>query len=541
MAPASFAQAPTPTFRINGLIDQVGTYTRNMSGTEIPPNLARNTDTALYGRTRGRLDFIGEYGKTKAVLGIEIDSWWGQMGAADTVAVGGASSSFDLNTDTLPSIETKWVYTEFEVPLIPWPTVGRLGAQPFDNAATYKVGAYATGDFAGVKIVSAITPNLKLLFTYVAVEEAGTGKRDFGSQTRGDDFAIIASAEITPLRGLDLKPMYSYFYANGVTGQPARTVRGGHSIVNGGAFAPNTVSGADGVGTGVHENRHTIGVDARWRSGPFSLDPTVLYQFGTRDAYNTTTPAYGILCNSTGNPATNCTKQTADISAWLIDIRAGYEIGPWLVQGLYMWTPGNRARDTLLKKINFFQPLDTDSSYLADWGTQITSIGVDYYQQLTTIFANPGVSIGYNKYGRQQVGVKASYALTPELSLGAGWTILWTDKAVDTDSIAPGGPNTGALPSFVDRKTGKSGRPEGESKLLGTELNAGLTWRVAPGLDFDFAVGYLFAGAALGARHTREAYCEAGKVNSASCQPPDQKDRRANDVIITTARVRFTF
>ena len=197
--------------------------------------------------------------------------------------------------------------------------------------------------------------------------------------------------------------------------------------------------------------------------------------------------------------------------------------------------PGHPSEEDQL-----YQPLDTDSSYLADWGTRITPIGVDYYQQWTTIFA-PGVSIGFNKYGRQQVGLKASYAVTPELSLGTGWTILWTDKAVDTDSIGFG-PTSGALPSFVDRKTGKSARPEGESKLLGNELDATLTWRFAPGLDFDFAFGYLFAGGALGTRHPLgAAYCEAGKINSASCQPPDQKDRKANDVIITTARVRFSF
>jgi hypothetical protein len=582
VAPAGFAQTPGPTFRINGLIDQVGTYTRNMNSLEAPPDLGRNHDTQFYGRTRGRFDFTGEYGTAKAVLGIEIDEYYGQTGFGDSngqgsttcvassggsIACGatgaGAESSFDLNTDTQANLQIKWLYTEFEVPLIPWPTVMRLGGQPFDNAATYKLAAYATGDFGGVSIVSAITRNLKLLFTYVAVEEALTGKQDIvatllgsgaaGSnipQARGDDFAIIVSAEATPIRGLDLKPMYSYFFANGTTNINARTPRAGYTTVasttpdgtaGGSPFAPKNVAGADGVGTGIHENRHTIGLDARWRSGPFSLDPTLLYQFGTRDAYNTITPAYGILCNSTGNPATNCAKQTADISAWLIDIRAGYEIGPWLVQGLYMWTSGNRARDTLLKKINFYQPLDTDSSYLADWGTQITSLGVDYYQLLTTLISVPGVAIGFDKYGRQQVGLKASYALTPELRLGAGWTILWTDKAVDTDA-AGFGPNTATIPSFVDRKTGKSARPEGESKLVGNELDAGLSWRFAPGLDFDFAVGYLFAGAALGHRYPAAApYCEAGKVNSSSCITPVRRDRQVNDVIIGTARVRFTF
>jgi hypothetical protein len=55
--------------------------------------------------------------------------------------------------------------------LIPVPTVARIGAQPFGSAATYKVGTYATGDFAGLNLVTTITPNVKLGFTYVQVEE----------------------------------------------------------------------------------------------------------------------------------------------------------------------------------------------------------------------------------------------------------------------------------------------------------------------------------------------------------------------------------
>ena len=36
-------------------------------------------------------------------------------------------------------IEVKWLYTEFELPLIPVPTVARIGAQPFGAAANYKL------------------------------------------------------------------------------------------------------------------------------------------------------------------------------------------------------------------------------------------------------------------------------------------------------------------------------------------------------------------------------------------------------------------
>src|SRR5262249_44811007 len=139
-----YAQAPTPTFKISGLIDNAASYVRNMSFSDF--NLARNNDAIFAGRTRGRLDFIGEYGKVKAVVGIEIDSYWGQTGSTDsndgpgcsvasnsTVACGtqgqGAESAFDLNTDTQANLQIKWTYVEFEAPLVPFPTVVRLGGQ----------------------------------------------------------------------------------------------------------------------------------------------------------------------------------------------------------------------------------------------------------------------------------------------------------------------------------------------------------------------------------------------------------------------------
>ena len=563
--PGALAQAPTPTFKINGLIDQVGTFTRNMSFFDL--SLARNSDHQFYARTRGRLDFIGEYGTARGVLGIEIDAYYGQTGFIDsnngpgcvTASTGsvvcgatgnGAEGSFDLNTDTQGNVQIKWLYTEFEVPLVPVPTRVRLGAQPFGGAANYKLATYANGDFGGVSVVSDITPSVKLLFTYAAVEELLTGKKDIAGfttiagtvapQSRGDDFALIVSAEVNAVKGLDVKPMYSYFYANGLTNGAARAGRGGYSIAAGGPFAPFTVSGADGVGTGIGENRHTIGLDARWRLGAFSLDPTVLYQLGSRDAFNTITPAYGIVCNSTGNPATNCAKQKADIGAWLIDVRASYQLGPLLMQGMVMWTSGNRARDTLLKNVNFFQPLDADTSYMVDWGTQITSLGVDYYQVLNAnqLGLNPGLAIGYDKYGRTQLGLKASYALTTALTFGGGWTILWTDKKVDADGILVA--NGGILPSFVDRKTGRSAAPEGDAKLIGNELNATAGWRFAPGVALEWGLGYLFAGGALGHRTVSAPYCD-GSGSNGRCTPPNKKDIQVNDVFITTVRARFTF
>src|SRR6185437_4702676 len=149
-----------------------------------------------YMRTRGRFDFIGEVGKAKGVLGIELDHVFGQAGSNDSTIVNagaasatavqtgfGTDGSFDLNTDSRGIIEIKWLYVEFPVPLIPIPTTARLGAQPFGAMATYKAATYAASDFAGVSLLSQITPNVKLNLAFIQVQESLTG-----TQTKNGSF-----------------------------------------------------------------------------------------------------------------------------------------------------------------------------------------------------------------------------------------------------------------------------------------------------------------------------------------------------------------
>src|SRR5713226_3363841 len=188
--PEAFAQAPaaapTPTFTITGFMDNVTTFARNMSTYDF--NVSRKRDSQWYGRTRGRFDIIGQVGPAKAVFGFEIDSYWGQTGFIDSNngpgcvsgsassavncgAVGsGSESSFDINTDTQGNFQVKWLYTEFPMPLVPFPTIVRLGAQPFATAATYKLAVYANGDFPGVNLYTTFSPNFKLQLTYVAID-----------------------------------------------------------------------------------------------------------------------------------------------------------------------------------------------------------------------------------------------------------------------------------------------------------------------------------------------------------------------------------
>jgi hypothetical protein len=274
--------AAQPKVTITGFTDNITSYTHNISQTDLNP--ARNSEHEWYARTRVRPDIVAEVGTTKFVLGLEIDYAWGQTGGSDGSFGGagpqrfGTTAGFDQNTDVAGITEVKWAYTEFAVPLIPVATRLRVGAQPY--TATYKTAVLATGDYAGAHLTSQLTPGLRTHFTYAQTEEASTGPRD--GFIRGEDSIIIASAEITPFKGLNLRPIFSYANLIGATTVSARQNRAG--LGGGAAFFPTCPGAACGAAARSSvEDRFTVGLDARWRTGPFYFDPTVFYQFGSRD------------------------------------------------------------------------------------------------------------------------------------------------------------------------------------------------------------------------------------------------------------------
>jgi hypothetical protein len=483
--PALAQQPPAPKVTINGLVDNVVTWNHNMSIVDLA--VSRNRDDEMYARTRVRPDITAEVGSTKFVLGLEIDAVWGQVAGTDSTFSAGANPGqrfgtthgWDLNTDVQAGIEIKWAYTEFDVPFLPKGSRMRLGAQPFGALCTYKLAAYCNGDFAGAVLTAVVNPQVKLNLGWVNVEEESTGSRD--GFTRGDDYAIVVSADVTPFKGLDIKPMYSFFRAEGTTSGAARQGRGGISTA---AFVASD-----------SETRHTIGVDARWAMGPIRIEPTVLYQFGERESLG----------------------RSADRSAWFLDVRGGWSAGPLLLEGAVIFTTGNKATDDIANgKIRYYEPLSADTSYYATWA-EIWALGIDYLQILNGGAGglNPGVAIGYDRYGLIRVGARATYALTPAFSVRAGLTANWTHRKVDTDG-------TIAAASGLTPSTGATAG--GDDSYLGTELNLGFTWRFAPNVAFDMVGAYMFAGDALGSATA------AGRPN-----------RDPEDVQTVVARVRYTF
>jgi hypothetical protein len=548
LAPPVFAQTPPPAPKvtITGLFDQVTTAGRNF----YDGNYSRDGDTEWYARVRFRPDFEFAVGRTKAVLGVELDFNYGQTGSNDggfpgntsgtacgftggCKGAGAAGGGLDINTDVAGLFEVKWVYTEFDLtgkdslmPFIPVLTVARLGAQPFGTIANYKVW-YANGDFAGADLYTTFTPDIKNHLAWVMVEdEFAGGSRNVPNvrTTRGEDYALILSPEFSPTKGLDLKPMFSWFHADGTTAGASRrnsfnTRTAGTLNSSAGTGGSNLTATGAGDAT-FHEERYTVGLDARWRIGAFGLDPTIGFQWGSYDTQAQRT-------NGTSG------KVNGEASAWLFDVIGSYQLGPLLLEMRGMYTSGNKARDNLSLSKHYWEPLDLDTGYWSGW-SGLLGLGIDYFNGGGASNQGTDTGIGYDRYGRAQVAFRATYSITPALSVYGVVSPAWTAQKVDTDTGCP------ALTTATSA-TGCAGRTpvagatssaqrvsfvEGDSSYLGTEINGGFTWRFAPNTAFDLAAYYLFAGSALDMSES---------LNGAVVK------RDANDGYYATARVRLSF
>ena len=557
LAPPAFAQAPAgppaPKVTITGTFDQMTAAGRNI----YDGNFARDNDREWYARTRFRPDFEFAVGRTKAVLGIELDFNYGQTGSNDggfpgnnagtacgfsggCKGAGAAGGGLDLNTDVAGLFEIKWIYTEFDLtgkdsllPFIPVLTVARAGGQPFGTIANYKV-YYANGDFAGLDLYTTFAPEIKNHFAYVIVEDqlAGGNRLPAGTTntqnrtSRGEDYAFIISPEFTPIKGLDMKPMFSWFHADGVTSANARrnafNQRTIGTTMNGaGAYAgvaePAGVLGAPGGDSSMHEQRYTVGLDARWRVGPFGLDPTISYQWGSYD---------------TQAQKTNGTvgKVNGDASAWLFDVIGSYQLGPLLLEMRGTYSTGNKARDNLALSKRYYEPLDLDTGFWSGGWLGILGLGVDYFNGGGGANLGMDTNVGYDRYGRGSFALRATYSLTPSLSFYGVVSPNWTAEKVDTNTgCGTLNPSTSQLGCTTRVAIAGSGRPsfaEGDSSYLGTEVNGGFTWRFAPNAAFDLAGYYLFVGSAMD---------QADSLNGAIVK------RDAKDGYYAAARVRLSF
>ena len=559
-APPAQAQAPAPKVTLGGTFDVVNSALWNIS--QVDADFTRASDTIWISRQRTTLVALGEVEKARGVLAFELDLGWGMTGPGGTGVVPAVAPQMAFSTgtamgasnDVVNVLEVKQMYVEFPVPLVPWPTTLRLGGQPGAGTLQYKPVVYFD-DFPGVYFVTTLTPAVKFHFLYSQHDEDAFGcnktkpgkeARESGScgslgvnlaQTtlrtsfqRGDDFVMGASLDVTPIKGLDVRPFYAYWYQKGIFQNSQNTTLPTSGI---GGVNTSTALGSDQA----KREWHYVGLDARWRSGPFSFDPTFIYLFGTNlyacTGLNRNAGDCGRQVNAAGVTVDETTKQ--DVRAWMVDLRGGWRMGPLLLEGFALYVPGNDARDNMgntagaIREQRFFQPINTGGGYAAGWSNFFTSNEIDFLRAYSIgSSVARGSVITYDRYGAVVLSLKPSYALTRALTLKGLVAGNWTAEDVDTHGVFAAA--TGWTP-----ETGRSARPkdaarDGDDNFLGAELAAGLTWAFAPGLTFDVGVSHLIAGDAL-------EQCKNALV-AGVCQT-DKRDAR--DASGVAARVRFAF
>jgi hypothetical protein len=528
LAPPAMAQAPAPKVTINGLVDFVISSHKNVSGIDATDG---GKDDSTYSRERGVFTLTGEVGRTKGVWAVELDftngagqvtSGAGGSQARDSrITSAGTSSNIDLDTDVSGAVETKWLYVETPVtgpgsimPFIPVPTLGRFGAQPA-RGHEYKNGIVFAGDFPGAAFETTWAPNLRSTLTFVQIGEATD---PVSAPNQFDSIAILASAELEVFKGFTVKPTYVWTSTDGGNCGTANLSNHPKNGFNpntcGTAASPGALEVLNATASGLRLSRHTIGGDIRWTSGPFSLQPTFLYQFGDQEIRPVT--------------VNGRRRDEVDIHAWIFDVIGGFRTGPLLIEGRFMYTPGMGAEHQVQNgsDIGYYQiPVNGGFGYMAGW-SEINTSGIDYNNPFLGGVSGVGLrnAPSYDKYGRIFVALAADYSLTPALTLKSLVNFQWTDEDVDTSGVL-------SATGLTSPRT--RGRQDEES-YLGTELNVGLTYRFAPNVAFDLIGAYMFTGEALSHARTAGGGCsDRESSGSPACS--------VDDIWKTVARVRLTF
>ncbi len=528
LSPPAQAQAPTPKVSLGGLIDVASTAAWNLSQVDV--DFTRASDSFWAARQRAVLVTLAEVEKARGVMAIELDLNFGMTdaGATQTALAGPNQTAFitgggiGRNTDVVHPFEVKHLYVEFPLPLVPWPTTMTFGAQASFGKADYK-GNLMNDDFPGLYLLTTFTPALKSHIIYLQSDEDFTGSigqnrtgttlgtRNVNTRfNRGDDWMLAANFEVTPWKGLDVRPLWIHWENKGLPTSSQNTPEG-------------AVGGVTTTGKWGSDQAKRVwdyfGIDLRWKSGPWSLDPTFVYLYGTNDLAGSGLP----VVRKPGGVVEQ------DVRSWIADIRGSYRTGPLFLQGLFAYVPGNDARDNLgntagaIHDQNYFQP-PLSVFYAAGFSNFFGGNEIDFLRDalLGATGLYRGSNISFDRYGMITAALKPRYALTRALSLHGLAAASWTAEDVDTHGVVAGA--TGITPETNGARRG------GDDNFLGHEYALGLTWAFAPGLTLDLLGSHLFAGEGL-------EQCKANLVGGV-CQ---QGRRDARDATSAVARLRFAF
>lgn len=394
--------------------------------------LANEPPTSAFVEQRARAKFDFGTENVKAVWFIESDLLFGDNSGAVARNQGGA-----LGGDSI-QLETKNLYLWFKVPDTSIDFTVGLQNQSDPYAGVFYGGA----DLAGIFMTGKFEP-VTFKLGWAKLYENLTQKTD-------DATLYVAEVNLLPAKAVSLGLNFMYLTDD----------TGANSGV-GLKINPTNV-GTPGPGT-VNANRkldlYTPGLNATFKAGPATLSAFGFYQFGTFEAM---VPG----------------AEDVDVEAYGGDLRADLKVGPANIffEGLYL--SGDDKTDEYNSPIGLgdYQGTGTgpggNSSYtrtrmqimLASWDT------INVSQCL--IGCSGGVygdSLGFQGRGLWHVAAGANVNVGPKIKVEANAGYAAAVKMLTAD------------PAFKD-------------KDLGIEVNAGINYNIAKGLDFGLFGAYMFLG-----------------------------------------------
>jgi hypothetical protein len=487
--------------RLTGYDDSVLPYFRsNFSAPDSDQDVTRNHDQSTFGRTRGRMYFnVIANDDLRGVFGFELDAIWG-------LSAEGAVGSFDRNTDVAGNIETKWLYVDFRIPQLPIGNRVRLGGLPMSVTPLH--GALVLyGDVGGGDAVLNFTDQAALHLYYVQFEEnSGPGDDSFpGSTKLGEDYATGATLRLKPLDGLDLHLVGVYGHLH----LPST------SMLNNSSPAKNIPSYFLNVTT---ESRYYVGFDSRYRLGNTSIEPSFFYLFGNRQF----TSASQAL---TGGSET-------DFKAFVGNFLVTHTLGPWLFQGRFVYTSGNKANDDINNRgignradVKHYSHMNADGGPMwQEWfeifgNSEVDGTSIDTFLRM-------GEVGGLDRFGWQNVAGAVEYKATDRLILEGAAGAFWAAEKLACPASLRVGSITGRCGPVVSTGTPGTNNSSGEPVYNFTGASQDLGWEVAAGLRYTIMPGLTWT--------PRLAYADYGKGLN-------QNDRKAMDAWVFTNRVIYIF
>jgi hypothetical protein len=468
-------------------------------------DMTRNSDQIAFGRERTRLffDFVASE-DLRGVLALEIDAIYGAPSfnrVGSRCIPGSDASAFEQcgfrNGIDNNSLELKNLYLDFRIPQLPLGNRVLLGGIPANLTPLHPYLLY-TIDAGGGSMKVDFSDQTSLLLHYIQLEEDLDRFR--GSTKLGEDYLTGMTLMLKPLPALDVHLLGVYGHLQAPFGSSLLIGLGPFNEVIGDWTNVTT------------EDRYYIGIDARYRIGNLSIEPSFIYLFGTRTFC---TP--GSLTNTSG-VVTPCRSVQAGsgetkFNALETQLILQYVMGSWLWAGKFVYTSGNAANDDIngtgvgrAADVKGFRPLGIDGYHIfGEWFEILGRSDVDSTGSVA--FLRTGKLGTFNRFGWMVLGAKAEYLASDRLVLEGSIGGFWTAERTACPAVLRVGALTGpcAVPPLDFT---------GNSRYAGAEIDLGLRYSILPGLFWTPRFGWAFLGDAWQVQHrnVQDAWTFANRV-----------------------------